>query len=163
MYSSTDNQWNCIFCKISSWDIPPMGDAIIREDEKYMARLSPFPSTIWHTVLIPKKHFDSDVLHMPDMDLQEFIIVAKKVAALLVDKLDDVWRVWLIMEWTGIDHAHIKLLPMHGTWHMKEWIWKQYLTSDTPFTEQYTWYLTSHDWPRMDDESLQQTKNIITN
>jgi diadenosine tetraphosphate (Ap4A) HIT family hydrolase len=85
-----------------------------------MARLSPFPNTPGFTAVIPKKHYGSDVLAMPDADLQEFILVAKKIANKLVDYFEDVGRVGLIMEGTGIDHAHIKLMPMHGTGHMKQ-------------------------------------------
>jgi len=52
---------------------------------------------------------------MPAQDLQEFILVAKNVAKKLEDYFPDVGRVGLMMEGTGIDHAHIKLYPMHGT------------------------------------------------
>jgi len=111
---------DCIFCKIAQKEFPPLGNWLFREDDNYMARLSPFPNTEWFSVVIPKKHYDSDVLRMPDTDLQEFIIVAKKAAKILEDAFDDVWRVGLIMEWTGINHAHIKLFPMHGTEYLQK-------------------------------------------
>jgi histidine triad (HIT) family protein len=71
---------------------------LIYEDEKFMARLSPFPNTVGFTVVIPKKHYGSDVLAMPDEDLKEFVFVSKKIAQKLVDYFDDVGRVGLIME-----------------------------------------------------------------
>ena len=160
-YSSHTPNGDCIFCKIASHEMPPLWNAIIREDEKRMARLSPFPCTPGHTVVIPKKHFWSDVLKMPDALLQTFIVVAKQIAQKIENSFDDVGRVWLIMEWTGIDHAHIKLIPMHGTKHMKQWVRKQYLSDETPWYDTYPWYITSHDGPRADDEGLQNIKNKI--
>jgi len=58
---------------------------------------------------------NSDVLSLPDDILQEFILTAKHVSTTLLHHFDDVGRIGLIMEGTGIDHAHIKLIPMHGT------------------------------------------------
>lgn len=98
---------------------------------------------------------------MPNTELQEFIVIAKKIAQMIENNLDDVWRVGLIMEWTGIDHAHIKLIPMHWTEHMKQWVRKQYLSDESPWYEIYPGYLTSHDGPRADDAVLQKIKNII--
>lgn len=100
---------------------------------------------------------------MQDTLLQTFILVAKQIAQKIENSFDDVGRVWLIMEWTGIDHAHIKLIPMHGTEHMKQWVRKQYLSDASPRYDNYPWYLTSHDGPRADDELLQKIKSMIIN
>jgi hypothetical protein len=48
--------------------------------------------------VIPKQHYGSDVLALPNEVLQEFILEAKTVAQLLLDYYDDVGRVGLIME-----------------------------------------------------------------
>jgi hypothetical protein len=37
------------------------------------------------------------------------------------------------MEGTGIDHAHIKLVPMHGTENLKRGEWKQFLSGKEHF------------------------------
>lgn len=58
------------------------------------------------------------------------------------------------MEGTGIDHAHIKLLPMHGTEHMKNGERKQYLSEKEEFFENYTGYLSSADGPKWDEEEI---------
>jgi histidine triad (HIT) family protein len=162
-YSSKTTDGVCVFCSIASGKTEPLGNAILRENEKYMAWLSPFPCTPWHTVIIPKQHYGSDVLHMPENNLQEFIVVAKQVAKIIENAFEHVWRVWLIMEWTGIDHAHIKLIPMHGTWHMKQGERKQYISENTPYFETYPWYLISTDWPRASDQELQKIKEMIKN
>lgn len=124
-----------------------------------MARLSPFPNTEWFSVIIPKKHFGSDVLKMPNKDLQNFIVAAKKVAKIIEDWFDDVWRVWLIMEWTWIDHAHIKLFPMHHTPYLKDW--RKHCESNNNhqkyFFEKYEGYVASYDWERIDDEKIAET------
>ncbi len=153
-YETTTEENKCIFCEIAKWTFPPLGNGLIYEDEKFMARLSPFPNTLWFSVVIPKKHYGSDVLAMPDEDLQEFVLVAKKIANKLVDYFDDVGRVGLIMEGTGIDHAHIKLMPMHGTGHMKQWIWKQYPSGKDDFFETYEGYIMSNDGPKADRDQL---------
>lgn len=151
----------CIFCKIARGEIKPLGDALIYEDEKYLAWLSPFPNTEGFAVVIPKSHYQSDVLAMPDEDLQEFILVAKKVSNLLLDYFADVGRIGLIMEGTGIDHAHIKLSPMHGTEHMKQGVWRQYASNRDDFFEKYEGFLMSNDGPKADFEKLKEVAERI--
>jgi len=153
-YESQDEKGKCVFCKIAKGELETPG--VFWEDEKYMAFLSTFPSTEGFTVLIPKKHFGSDVLAMPENNLQEFVLVAKNVSEILTKKLDDVGRVGLIMEGTGIDHAHIKLVPMHGTQHMKEGIWKQYTSDENRFLDKYEGFISSHDGPKANPEELRK-------
>lgn len=166
-YSSSTETGKCIFCEIIAGRRATPG--VFREDEHFMAFLTIYPSTEGHTVIVPKKHWGSDVLAMPDDLLQRFICVAKTVATLLTNHFADVGRVWLIMEGTGIDHAHIKLVPMHGTAHMKEGIWKQYLSNEEVFFENYPWYLNSADGPQADEgkiralaEKLQWGEKLLT-
>jgi diadenosine tetraphosphate (Ap4A) HIT family hydrolase len=149
-YKSEDEQGNCIFCKIASGEIPPLGNGTIYEDEKFMAWLSPFPNTEGFSVIIPKKHYGSDVLEMPDNDLNEFVATAKKVTKLLINYYEDVGRVGIIMEGMGVNHAHIKLFPMHGTEYLKEGEWKQGASSNRYFFEKYESYISSHDGNQAD-------------
>ncbi len=107
-------------------------------------------------MVIPKKHFDSDVLAMQDETLTEFVLAAKKVSNILLKTFKDVGRVGLIMEGTGIDHAHIKLVPMHGTEHMKKGVWKQYASRRSDYIEKYSGYLISSDGLQADIEELKQ-------
>ena len=65
------------------------------------------------TLVIPKKHFDSYVFEMNDKDYQELMLASKKVARLLDKKLK-VMRTAIVMEGLGVNHAHIKLYPIHG-------------------------------------------------
>lgn len=146
-YPSTTKNGKCIFCEIVSDH--SKADGIFWEDKKFIAFLSPWPNTEGFTVLIPKKHYASDCLAMPDNILKEFIVAAKKVSKITLKHFDDVGRVGLIMEGTGIDHAHIKLVPMHGTGHMKRGIWKQHLSGKSDYFKKYQGYIISTDGPKV--------------
>ena len=119
-----------------------------------MAFLSTWPNTEGFTVVVPKEHYGSDVLGMPDEILQKFVLAAKTVSKKLIKHFDDVGRVGLIMEGTGIDHAHIKLFPMHGTGHMKKGEWKQYHSDNDNFFETYAGYISSNDGPKGDEQKI---------
>jgi histidine triad (HIT) family protein len=153
-YSSKTESGECIFCKIISKEIKPTGEGLFWESEKYMAWLSPYPSAIGHTVLVPKKHFGSDIMSMPKKELQEFVLEAQKVSKHLIKKLSGVGRVGIIMEGTGIDHAHIKMIPMHGTEYLKEGKWKQVLSGKEMFFEKYEGYLVSCDGPKAKESEI---------
>ncbi len=69
--------------------------------------------------------------------------------------------VGLLIEGTGIDHAHIKLAPMHGTGHMKKGEWKQYKSDNEEFFNKYKGYISSHDGPKTDFDKLQELAKKI--
>ncbi|MDR2799507.1 MAG: HIT family protein [Bifidobacteriaceae bacterium] len=143
---------NCLFCKIIAKEIGL--DGLFWEDENYMAWLAIDPNTEGFSVVVPKKHFGSDVLKMDDENLKEFILAAKKVSQILENKLEDVGRVGLVMEGTGIDHAHIKLIPMHNTEWMKKGIFKSIPSGKTDWFDSYEGYLSSASGPLADPENL---------
>jgi histidine triad (HIT) family protein len=161
-YKSSTNAGKCIFCEIINGNIKTPG--IFWEDKNFMAFLSTWPSVEGFTVVVPKKHYGSDVLAMPDVILQKFIIIGKKVSNILLKQFKDVGRVGLVMEGTGVDHAHLKLIPMHGTGHMKQGIWKQYLSGKSDYYKKYEGFITSADGPKADPEKLKilakKLKNI---
>jgi histidine triad (HIT) family protein len=161
LYNSQTDEGKCIFCEIASGKIKPRGDGVIWENKKYLAWLSPFPNTEGFTVVIPKKHYASDVLAMPDKELKDFIIESKKISKLLINYFKDVGRVGLIMEGTGVDHAHIKLIPMHGTEHMKKGEWKQYLSENLEYFDKYKGYLSSNDGPQADFNKISELAKKI--
>jgi diadenosine tetraphosphate (Ap4A) HIT family hydrolase len=162
-YKSKTEKGKCIFCEIASGRMEPLGGGKFWENKKYMAWLSPFPNTPGFTVVIPKKHYPSDVLQMPDKDLQEFVLEAKNISRLLIDKLEDVGRVGLIMEGTGIDHAHIKLVPLIGTGYMKDGEWRQIHSRINTYFERYEGYISSNDGPRADDEKIKTLALTLKN
>ncbi len=151
---SNTEHGDCIFCKIISGEIKTPG--IYWEDEKFMAFLSTWPNMEGVTVLVSKVHYGSDVLAMPDDMLQNMVLAAKNVSKKLIKYFENVGRVGLVMEGTGIDHAHIKLYPMHGTGHMKRGEWKQYHSNVDTYFETYPGYICSNDGPKGDEEKIKE-------
>lgn len=140
---------DCIFCKIIKGEIPCHK---IWEDEKHLAFLSIFPNTEGFSVVATKDHQPSYAFDLDDAILKDLISAAKKVGKLLDSKLEDVGRTGLIFEGFGVDHAHAKLFPMHGTANMEEW--KNIESPITLFFKKYPGYISSHDAARVDDEVL---------
>ncbi|MEK7081184.1 MAG: diadenosine tetraphosphate hydrolase, partial [Patescibacteria group bacterium] len=114
------------------------------------------PNTEGFSCVIPKKHFGSDVLKMPNDILQQFIVATKKVSKILENYYKDVGRVGLIMEGTGIDHAHIKLVPMHGTENLKQGEWKQILSGKEHWFDKYEGWISSASGPKGDYKELKK-------
>ncbi len=126
---------HCIFCKIVNGEIPAVK---IWEDEKYLAILDKFPNTEGQTLVIPKKHFDSDATDMPNEDYKELMIAVKKVAKLLEKKLN-VKRVAIVMEGLGVNHVHLKLYPIYGLNEKFEESWGK----EKIYFEKYEGYITT--------------------
>ncbi len=137
-YEATTTENKCIFCEIVAGRFETPG--IFWENDEFMAFLSIDPNTEGFSCVIPKAHYGSDVMKMPDEMLQKFIIASKHVAGILENYFPDVGRVGVLMEGTGIDHAHIKLMPLHGTEDLKKGIWKQF------FSEKEFWFDTYEGW-----------------
>ncbi len=121
-----------------------------------MAFLAIDPNTEGFSCVIPKEHFGSDVLKMQDDILQRFILASKKVAKILENYFEDVGRVGLIMEGTGIDHAHIKLVPLHGTENLKRGEWQQFLSGKEFWFDKYEGWISSGGGPKADLEKLKK-------
>lgn len=74
---------DCIFCKIirgeeKSWKI--------LETEEAFAFLDIHPASKFHTLVIPKKHY-TNIFDIPEADLNEVILLVKKVCKLYEEKL----------------------------------------------------------------------------
>ena len=147
---------DCIFCKIVKGESPCHK---IWEDEKHLAFLSIFPNTDGFSVVIPKKHFSSYAFDLQDNILSDLVIACKKVAKLIDSKLEDVGRTGMIFEGFGVDHVHAKLLPMHGTENVKEWV--PIKSNVDKFFTKYEGYISSHDFKREDDGKLKKLAERI--
>lgn len=153
-YKPTTKDNKCVFCEIALGNIQTPGK--FWEDNEFIAWLAIDPNMRGFTCVVPKKHFGSDVLKMSDDVLQRFIIATKKVASILESYFDDVGRVGLIMEGTGIDHAHIKLVPLHGTQNLRKGIWKQVLSGKNFWFDKYEGWISSGSGPMADSEELKK-------
>jgi histidine triad (HIT) family protein len=146
---------DCIFCNIALGTSP---SHIVWEDEHYLAFLSIFPNTEGVTVVIPKEHYGSYVFDLPEELYTGLLQATRTVAKLLDASFEDVGRTGLIAEGYGVDHAHTKLFPMHGTAFSD---WKPIEAAQPKYFDQYEGYLSSHDYERADDESLSQLAQKI--
>src|SRR3989339_741480 len=125
-YDFKTKEEKCIFCEIAKKNVKPLGEGLFYKDKEYMAFLSPFPNTKVFSIVIPKNYFE------------------------------DVGRIGLIMEGTGINHAHIKLFPMHNTPELKKGKFKQFNSSNNKYFETYEGYISSHDSLKADEKELQK-------
>ena len=139
---------DCIFCKIVAGEAPCHK---IWEDEKHLAFLSIFPNTEGFSVVATKQHASSYAFDLPDDVLSGLVQAAKKVGKLLDAAFDDVGRTGMMFEGFGVDHAHAKLFPMHGT-KMNDW--KPFRSEINTYFKKYAGYLSSHDYKRADDAQL---------
>ncbi len=160
-YEAKTEDNKCIFCEISSGRMKTSG--VFWEDQEFMAFLSIDPNTEGFSCVIPKEHFGSDVLKIPDDVLQRFILASKKVAEVLEGYFENVGRVGLIMEGTGIDHAHIKLVPMHGTGYMKKGEWRQILSGKEFWFPEYEGWISSGGGPKAEPASLASLAEALKN
>lgn len=101
---------NCIFCKIVKGEIK---SAKIWENEDFVAILDINPNMKGMTLVLSKKHYDSYVFNMPDEIYKKFMLAGKQVSRILEKGLG-VKRVVMVTEGMCINHAHIKLYPLHG-------------------------------------------------
>lgn len=145
---------DCIFCKIVHGEAPAHK---IWEDEHHLAFLSIYPNTPGFTVLATKEHRGSYLFDLEDDVLKRLVVAAKQVGQILDRGFDDVGRTGCIMEGFGVDHAHIKLFPMHGTGG----VWRPIKSNVNKYFPTYEGYISSHDYIRGDDKSLAELAATI--
>ncbi|MHA1723759.1 MAG: HIT family protein [Promethearchaeota archaeon] len=101
----------CIFCKIVQKEIP---SKIVFENEDNLAFLDINPITEGHTIVIPKKHYNT-LEDLPDDEVFKLFQVVKKVATLLHEKLniDGYNIVQNNFKAAGqeINHSHVHIIP----------------------------------------------------
>jgi histidine triad (HIT) family protein len=147
------HQDNCIFCKISKGEIPSYK---IWEDDEFFAILDIFPNTKGMTLVIPKQHYVSYAFEMSDDVYSRFLLASKKVGKILDEKLG-VMRTALVMEGMGVNHAHVKLYPLHGLGKDFEAI----IPEGNVFYENYQGYLSTRLGPKADDEEMKKLQALF--
>lgn len=110
---------NCVFCKIIHGEIPSIK---IREDDDFIAILDAFPNRRGMTLVLSKDHYPSDLFQLDDDFLAKYIKATKKVSQLLKKWLN-VERIWTVIEWLEVNHAHIKLYPFYEWLGFQTWVW----------------------------------------
>jgi histidine triad (HIT) family protein len=144
---------DCLFCKITSGEIPSYK---IYEDDEFIAILDIFPNTKGMTLLMPKEHHDSYAFEMENEIYSRFFLTAKKIGKHIDDKLG-VKRTALVMEGMGVNHAHIKLYPLHGLGDD----FKPILPEGVHFYEKYQGYLSTILGPKANDEEMKKLVELL--
>jgi diadenosine tetraphosphate (Ap4A) HIT family hydrolase len=144
---------DCIFCKIANGEIPSVK---VWEDEKHLAILDINPNTEGMTLLMTKKHFDSDATDMPEKEYIGLMLAVKKVTKLL-EKALNVKRVAIVMEGMGVNHVHIKLYPLYGIGEKFKEIWAK----DKIYFDRYEGYISTQLGPQKSKEELEKVAKEI--
>ena len=98
-----------IFSKIAAGEIPSYKCA---ENDKFYAFLDINPLVKGHTLLIPRREVDY-IFDMPDDELAEFQLFAKKVAVAL-KRAFPCKKVGMAVLGLEVPHAHIHLVPLNS-------------------------------------------------
>lgn len=144
---------DCIFCKIIKGEIE---SAKVWEDEEFLAILDINPNMKGQTLVMPKEHYDSYAFVLPEDVYGEFMRAARKVARILEKGLE-VYRVGLVMEGLGVNHAHLKLYPLSGV----DKDFKQILSQDKVYFEKYQGYLSTQLGPQANLDELKKLADEI--
>ncbi|MCD6478562.1 MAG: HIT family protein [Candidatus Diapherotrites archaeon] len=144
---------DCIFCKIVNGELP---SAKIWESEEHVAILDINPNTKGAALVLTKQHYDSYIFDMPE-DAYNKLLNAAKHAAKVLEKGLSVRRVAMVMEGTGINHAHIKLYPLHGLGEKFE----KLEAADRVFFDRFPGYITTKLGPQADFAELKKLAEEI--
>jgi histidine triad (HIT) family protein len=134
-----------LFDKIVDGEIPSHK---VWEDEKYLAFLTPFPSTPGATVVIPKQN-PGDYVFTADEDIVAGLMLACRQVARLLEKAFTTDRVALVFEGQEVPHLHAKLYPMHEARGDRSKFPKHEV-----FFPVYPGYTMTANGPKMDDAEL---------
>ncbi len=96
-----------IFSKIVAGEIPSYK---VAEDERYYAFLDINPLQWGHTLVIPKQETDY-IFDIPDADLADMMVFAKKVAKALKMAMP-CRKIGVTVLGLEVPHAHIHLVPL---------------------------------------------------
>jgi histidine triad (HIT) family protein len=144
---------DCIFCKIVAGEIPSYK---IYEDENFLGILDLFPGMKGMTLLLTKEHYDSYIFEMPDNIYTDFVLTAKKLGQ-TIDKNMGVKRTAMVMEGMGVNHAHIKLYPLHGL----DEEFKALEAPEKKYSDKYEGYLSTLMGPKADDKELKELQKLF--
>src|SRR3989338_11475103 len=108
------------------------------------------------TLILTKDHYDSYAFDMPIKEYNSFMEAAKEVSKILEKGLK-VRRVALVMEGLGVNHAHIKLYPVHGLDEKFKEIWAK----DKVYFEKYEGHISTQLGPEKKREELEKIKDKI--
>ena len=126
----------CIFCKIISGEIPCHK---VYEDEKTLAFLDIKPINPGHTLIVPKNHY-ANLSEIPETELCDLILRAKKLAALLSEKLN--FTDYTISQNNGplagqtVAHIHFHIIPRFENDILTGWDHKEHRRGEKEYSSE---------------------------
>ncbi len=117
----------CIFCKIVKGDIPC---AKVFEDDKVLSFLDISPANKGHALIVTKNHYET-LLDIPDEDLNDLMIKARKIARAMSSALgSEGFNVLMNNKKVAgqlVPHAHVHIIPrFNGDGIELNWKTKKY-------------------------------------
>jgi histidine triad (HIT) family protein len=101
----------CTFCKIVRGEIPSRK---IYEDKDILAFFPKDPEAKAHTLVIPKKHYET-IFEISEVDLKRLIVVVKNLSKIIKDKLDaegiNILHASGKVAQQSTPHFHIHIIP----------------------------------------------------
>lgn len=119
----------------------------IWESESHVAFLTPFGNTFGKTVLVPRKHLDSDILTLPESDFKSLACAVWNAMTVIMRSALKPDRIGLIFEGMEVDWVHAKLIPICGDVGER---------SEQAFTERYEGSVSSQPGPPASREELRR-------
>jgi len=117
---------NCLFCKIIKGEIP---SEKIYEDENVYAFLDIAPVNPGHTLVIPKKHFET-MTEMTDDILSEVIVATNKISKAIMKGMDvKGFNIGLNNGKVAgqlVPHVHFHIMPRKENDNLKLWPQRKY-------------------------------------
>lgn len=104
----TNQDPNCIFCKIVNGEIPCYK---VYEDDDVLVLLDAFPFLKGQSLVIPKKHVAPWLFDVDDENYCKLMKTAKKVCQATQKALSP-FKTGLMVEGLEMDHVHIKIFPL---------------------------------------------------
>lgn len=110
---------NCIFCRIIQKDIP---NAIIYENEKFLAFMDKYPINLGHTLIVPKQHYNN-ILEMPIEIVGEMYSLVPQLAKAITSVINS--DGFNINQNNGksanqiVPHVHVHIVPRYSAEKIK--------------------------------------------
>jgi histidine triad (HIT) family protein len=104
---------DCLFCGIVAGDVPGQ---IVDSDENTVAFMDINPATRGHALVVPRSH-STDLLDIPDEDLSNTMIAARRLAERMRDVLEpagfNILNSCGGAAWQTIFHFHVHVIPRY--------------------------------------------------
>ena len=104
---------DCLFCKIVAGEVP---STRVHEDERTIAFMDINPATRGHLLVIPREH-STDLLEVPQVDLDACARMAQKLAKKAKDRLNadgvNLLNSCGQAAWQTVFHFHVHVIPRY--------------------------------------------------